>query len=67
MPARQKERSATTGLDARRLYEAVDCERQLRDMTAEELAAERLMLEIVRRDASAIPTQQGSMGTMPRR
>lgn len=40
VPARQKERSATIGLDAMKLYEAIDAERQLREMTVEELAAE---------------------------
>jgi transcriptional regulator with XRE-family HTH domain len=40
VPARQKERTATTGLDPRRLYAAIDHERKLRDMTLEELASE---------------------------
>lgn len=40
MPARQKERSATIGLDAMRLYEAIDAKRQLLGMSLEETATE---------------------------
>ena len=40
MPARQKERTATIGLDARKIYEELDRKRQRRGMSLEELAAE---------------------------
>ena len=40
MPARQKGRSASIGLDARRLYEAINRERQRRGLSLEQTAAE---------------------------
>ena len=40
MPARQKERSASIGLDAQRLYAALNTERKLRGLSLEQTAAE---------------------------